>query len=100
MLCIVMANLYHALGLHSCFDSIFRSSLSRYQFKSVFYNNKDALLQNMFILNVAASDVLISMIGIVRGLGIISPKFVGHNGEKHEESWWCSAFTFTGNTLW
>ena len=31
----------------------------------------------MFIVNVAVSDILVSIVGIFRGLGIISGKFVG-----------------------
>ncbi|KAL5261037.1 hypothetical protein ACHWQZ_G006926 [Mnemiopsis leidyi] len=36
-----------------------------------------AACQNLFIMNVAVSDLLVSAVGIFRGLGIISEKFVG-----------------------
>ena len=49
---------------------------------------------------MAISDVLIAMLGIIRGLGIISPKFIGYDVETGTQNWWCSAYTFIGNTLW
>lgn len=36
-----------------------------------------AVSQNLFITNVAASDLMVSVIGIFRGLGMIDTKFVG-----------------------
>ncbi|XP_063681998.1 allatostatin-A receptor-like [Bolinopsis microptera] len=56
--------------------------------------------QNLFILNVAVSDVLIAMLGIIRGLGILSPRFIGYDVETGTQNQWCSAYTFIGNTLW
>ena len=56
--------------------------------------------QNLFILNVTVGDVVIALLGLVRGLGIISPIFVGYNSQTQKQNWWCATYTFIGNTLW
>ena len=56
--------------------------------------------QNLLILNVSANDVLIAILGTMRGLGMISPTFVGYNTETGTQNWWCTAFTFIGDPLW
>ena len=35
------------------------------------------LFQRIFILNVAASDISMAVIGVLRGLGIVSKSFLG-----------------------
>ena len=56
--------------------------------------------QNLFILNVAISDVLIALSGVVRGLGIINPYFIGYDEGTGTANNWCQAYTFIGNTIW
>ena len=53
--------------------------------------------QNLLIINVAVSDVLVSIIGVFRGLGIIDSKFVGApNGTSTE---YCAVYTILLNGL-
>lgn len=66
------------------------------------YRNEtlNSSLQNLLILNVAASDVLIAILGTIRGIGIINPSFIGYNAETETQNLWCSAYTFFGNSVW
>ena len=51
---------------------------------------KHYMFQNVFLLNLAASHLLMSIIGIIRGLGIINPKFIGV--EDGEATSFCSIY--------
>ena len=53
----------------------------------------------MFIMNVSVSDTMIAIVGIIRGLGILEPYFVGV-GEDEQLSWWCKAYTLVANSVW
>ena len=71
-----------------------------FQYPYQFLDSNQINPQNLFILNVTVGDVVIALLGLVRGLGIISPTFVGYNSETQKQNWWCATYTFIGNTLW
>ena len=48
--------------------------------------------QNIFLLNVALVDVLMSIIGMVRGFGMIWPQVVGMNPDTGKWNWFCSFY--------
>ena len=45
--------------------------------------------QNVFLLNVALVDVLMSVVGLVRGAGMIWPQVVGWDIVSGTQNWWC-----------
>ena len=51
----------------------------------------------MFIVNVAVSDILVSAVGIFRGLGIISGTFVG--APNNTATGFCVAYAICLATL-
>ena len=58
---------------------------------------KLAKCKHLFIINIAVSDVLVSVLGFVRGLGIIDSKFVG--APKNTATIQCEIYTICLNTL-
>ena len=52
---------------------------------------KLAKCKHLFIINIAVSDVVISVIGLIRGLGIIDSKFVG--APKNTPNLHCKVYT-------
>lgn len=57
--------------------SILGLLLSAFEIYILRFKIRLAACQNLFIMNVAVSDILVSIVGTFRGLGIISGKFVG-----------------------
>ena len=53
--------------------------------------------QNLFIINIAVSDVMVSLAGVFRGLGILDSKYIG--AENGISSLPCALFTISLNTL-
>ena len=45
--------------------------------------------QNVFLLNVAIVDVQMSVVGLIRGAGMIWPECVGMNVITKEYNWFC-----------
>ena len=45
--------------------------------------------QNIFLLNVALVDVQMSVVGLVRGLGMIWPRVVGMDPVSGHHNWFC-----------
>ena len=56
---------------------------------------KLAKCKHLFIINIAVSDVVISVIGLIRGLGIIDSKFVGapKNIPQENPTMYCKVYT-------
>lgn len=48
--------------------------------------------QNIFLMNVAVVDVLMSVIGLVRGLGMMWPEVVGVDPVTQQWNWFCSFY--------
>ena len=54
--------------------------------------------QNVFMFNLAVSNLILSVLGTFRGLGIISPIFV-RNGDNSDPNALCGAYAIALNTL-
>ncbi|XP_063680909.1 uncharacterized protein LOC134816095 isoform X2 [Bolinopsis microptera] len=74
--------------------------LSSFTIYCLIFHVKLPLCQNIFVLNVAVSDILNATVGIIRGLGMVaSPVFIGVTREG-EILQWCHIYPLVGNTVW
>ena len=55
--------------------------------------------QNLFILNVLLCDTGIAVIGVIRGLGIMSKRFVGV-ADDGEKTWFCDVYQLVARCFW
>ena len=55
--------------------------------------------KSLLIINVASSDVVVSFLGFLRGLGILDGKFVGAPDEENTSTSYCVAYALCLNSL-
>ena len=57
-------------------------------------------LQNLFVLNVLMTDVVVGMVGVVRGIGIIDSRVWGITDGTGEANIFCKVYTLFGTFIW
>lgn len=56
--------------------------------------------QRLYLLNVEISDVFLAVLGVIRGLAMLDPLFMGYDKDTGDANLWCCIYLFVGSPFW